>query len=225
MKIYLYNKNTGEFCGTQNAEANPEETKIKGKFVPLIPAYATLTEPPEFDENEIPVFVDGGWEIEADYRHNFLKVDENMNVSTITEIGKPYGYYIVTKEAGEQINQNPEFYKFAGENIIRKSDEEINTEQKNKRESDFYSSFFNTSLGWIRRSVTMKDGTQKDFLSDLLPSISAGFELGNEVVIITYQKPNFNENIPDMEALQERKKVTKEFIQECLTQLVADFGI
>lgn len=94
-----------------------------------------------------------------------------------------------------------------------------------KRKYEFEKAFFRTSLGWIRRKVTMKDGSVKDFLADLLLPIKAGMELGQNVEIITYNTPDFTKETDNeyMESLQEYKNATPEFIQECLFQTVKDF--
>ena len=42
-----------------------------------------------------------------------------------------------------------------------------------QRQKKFEAQFFHTSLGWIRRKVTMKNNSEKDFLSDLLMQIKA----------------------------------------------------
>ena len=99
-------------------------------------------------------------------------------------------------------------------------------EQAEAREKQFNNEFFQTSLGWIRRKVNMKDGSTKDFLADLLLPIKAGLELGQKVVIITYKTPDFTIDYDEeyVISLQERKEATSEFIQECLMQTVADFG-
>ena len=96
-----------------------------------------------------------------------------------------------------------------------------------KRKDKFYKQFFETSLGWIRRKVSMKDGSTKDFLGDLLLPIKAGLELGQEVHIITYLTPDFSVEPDDsyMESLQEIKLATPAFIKECLEQTVNDFGL
>ena len=72
----------------------------------------------------------------------------------------------------------------------------------------------------------MKDGSKKDFLSDLLLSIKAGLELGVDVRIITYKTPDFTKEPTEeyMESLQEIKLADLGFIQECLNQTVKDFG-
>lgn len=92
------------------------------------------------------------------------------------------------------------------------------------REKRFNEDFFNTSLGFIRRQVTMKNGS-KDFLSDLLPTISMAVTTGQEVKIIAYDKPPFDKEIEDWTKYQHNEVVTPQFIQECFQQLQADFGV
>lgn len=97
-------------------------------------------------------------------------------------------------------------------------------EQKaQEREAKFNKEFFHTSLGYIRRSVTMADSSHKDFLSDLLPVISMGIQGGQSVEIITYDKPPFDEDITDWTPYQHHVAATVQFIQECFIQLSNDF--
>lgn len=96
-------------------------------------------------------------------------------------------------------------------------------EQKHKREVEFNKEFFNTSLGYVRRSVTMADGSHKDFLSDLLPVISMGVQGGQTVNILTYDQPPFTEDVEDWTQYQHQVIVTPQFIQECFLQLSNDF--
>ena len=91
------------------------------------------------------------------------------------------------------------------------------------READFNKSFFFTSLGYVRRSVTMADGSHKDFLSDLLPVISMGVQGGQAVNILTYDKPPFDKDVTDWTIYQHQVVVTPQFIQECFAQLANDF--
>jgi hypothetical protein len=76
-----------------------------------------------------------------------------------------------------------------------------------EREEKFKMQFFYTSLGYVRRSVTMKDGSKKDFLTDILPMLVIG------VPILVYSK----------ELEQTRVSVTDVFINECKQQLFKDF--
>lgn len=92
-----------------------------------------------------------------------------------------------------------------------------------EREEQFNKDFFNTSLGYIRRKVTMATGETKDFLSDLLPTISMGVQMKKPVQIIAYDKPDFTQEITDWTVLQNEKTVTAEFVQECFLQLSNDF--
>lgn len=88
-------------------------------------------------------------------------------------------------------------------------------EQAQARETAFNEEFFNTSLGYIRRKVTMKDGSTKDFLSDILPLLQVG------VPIISYDKPDFPTDV--MPKQNTDKLVTEEFINECKQQVLKDF--
>lgn len=97
-------------------------------------------------------------------------------------------------------------------------------QQAERREAEFNKAFFNTSLGYVRRSVTMADGSHKDFLSDLLPVISMGVQSGTPVNILTYDQPPFDEDVTDWTEYQHRVVVTAQFIQECFLQLSADFA-
>lgn len=92
-----------------------------------------------------------------------------------------------------------------------------------QREAEFDVEFFQTSLGYIRRSVTMANGSHKDFLSDLLPAIAASVQAGQTVNIIAYDKPDFTEEITDWTQYQHIVAVTPQFIQECFLQLGNDF--
>lgn len=122
------------------------------------------------------------------------------------------------------VNQN---YKLGY--TINETDTELqalgytDNEQTDRREAEFNKAFFNTSLGYVRRSVTMADGSHKDFLSDLLPVISMGVQAGSPVNILTYDKPPFDHDIEDWTEYQHQVVVTPQFIQECFMQLSNDF--
>lgn len=100
---------------------------------------------------------------------------------------------------------------------------EYKQKEYNRRESEFDKAFFNTSLGYVRRSVTMADGSHKDFLSDLLPAISMSVQSGVPVNILTYNKPPFDHDIEDWTEYQHKVVATPQFIQECFIQLSNDF--
>ncbi len=136
MNIYHYDPMTKEYLKSTTAEADPMETKLKGEFVPLIPAYATLTAPPAFGNNQTAVFENNEWSIKSDYRQNYLKVDENLQVQEITTIGEQEGFYLVDKTTGEEIKQNPNNFKIQNDEIIQKTESEIEAENKQKEKEN-----------------------------------------------------------------------------------------
>ena len=50
-----------------------------------------------------------------------------------------------------------------------------------------------------------------------------GVQMGQPVTIITYNKPDFTQEITDWTAFQNEQTVTAEFVQECFMQLSNDF--
>lgn len=97
-------------------------------------------------------------------------------------------------------------------------------EEAKAREERFEHDFFETSLGWIRREVTMQDGSLKNFLSDLLPAIDSNFNKGLIINVIAYDKPeSFEHEITDWTNYQHFEPVTAQFIMECYSQLQNDF--
>lgn len=81
-------------------------------------------------------------------------------------------------------------------------------EIQEKEQEQFAKDFFNTSLGYVRRKVHMKDGSVKDFLSDILPLLQV------DVPIITYNLDG-TQNTGVL--------VTAQFIEECKQQVLIDF--
>ena len=81
MIIYNYNPVDGSLLSAGNADPDPLDD---GNF--LIPAHATSEEPPDFEENEIPVFSSGVWSIAPDFRGTTYWLPDGEEI-TITEIG------------------------------------------------------------------------------------------------------------------------------------------
>ena len=80
---YIYNihPNTSEFIGRTEMEYDPIGHE------PMIPAYATITQPPEFGEEEIPVFEDNEWVVKSDFRGTKYWID-HFTEKEIKEIGE-----------------------------------------------------------------------------------------------------------------------------------------
>lgn len=132
MNLYNYDKNTKEYLSTTLASADPMETKIKGEFVPLVPAYATLLEPPTTDKNEVAIFNGEAWEIKKDFRVSHKICDENFNIKDITEIGEIEENYLVSADIAELIKENPDKFKIQNEEITQKTEEEYQEFLNNK---------------------------------------------------------------------------------------------
>ena len=101
--------------------------------------------------------------------------------------------------------------------------EEADAREAEQREATFKREFFQTSLGWIRRDVTMANGNKKDFLSDLFPAIMAATQAGQTVNIIAYTEPDYTQEVTDWTEYQTIVQPTAQFIQECLITLGNDF--
>lgn len=132
MNLYNYDKNTKEYLSTTIASADPMETKIKGEFVPLVPAYATLLKPPKTGENEVAIFNGEAWEIKKDFRVSHKICDENFNIKDITEIGEIEEKYLVSADIAELIKENPDKFKIQNEEIAQKTEEEYQEFLNNK---------------------------------------------------------------------------------------------
>lgn len=132
MNLYNYDKNTKEYLSTTLASADPMETKIRGEFVPLVPACATVIEPPKTGENEVAIFNGKAWEIKKDFRVSHKICDENFNIKDITEIGEIEENYLVTADIAELIKENPNNFKIQNEEITQKTEEEYQEFLNNK---------------------------------------------------------------------------------------------
>lgn len=132
MNLYNYDKNTKEYLSTTLASADPMETKIRGEFVPLVPACATLLEPPTTDKNEVAIFNGEAWEIKKDFRVSHKICDENFNIKDITEIGEIEEKYLVTADIAELIKENPNNFKIQNGEIVQKTEEEYQEFLNNK---------------------------------------------------------------------------------------------
>ena len=90
-----------------------------------------------------------------------------------------------------------------------------------QREEEFNRNFFLTSLGYIKRQVTMQNGVTKDFITDLIPLM---MDIPG-VPVIVYGKPDFTQEVTEetLLGLQKFVKSTPELIKECRAQAIIDF--
>lgn len=155
----------------------------------------------------------------------YLNVENNkiINASNEQKNSSTVKSYSVEEQVYYDYISNPDKYIVSNNKI--EVDSTYETKLQQQGQETFEKEFFLTSLGYIRRNVSMATGETKDFLSDLLPTISMGVQLGQTVPIITYQQPDFTKEftLEYMESLQETKNVTTQFIQECALQVSKDF--
>lgn len=196
-----------DIVDAETLEAHPNKVIVDDIPVEIdVPDYEESTEPyeaPIYDENGFPV------------------LDENEEQVTETQyrtVAKPI---MIEDENGNLV---PSTHK---ETIIVKGlilNPDFENEEATRREAEFNKAFFNTSLGYIRRAVTMKNGSHKDFLSDLLPAIFASVSAGKAVNLYAYDAPPFDEDVIDWTEYQHLVVATPQFINECFEQLGADFA-
>ena len=76
---YNYHPKTGEYLGQARADKDPLE---KGKY--LLPANATLTQPPQSSKNEVAVFDGSVWHKKPDFRGQTVKIlDDDILIKQI----------------------------------------------------------------------------------------------------------------------------------------------
>lgn len=225
--IVQYNHNQGllikEGTDTYTAFKDEQELTFEGEFIfalevnEIIGEVEAEIDVPDFEIVEEEVVNPETGEIEIIQKEVPVMVDKEIDVPDFDDDGNIIGYHTEVVKVQSYHKETVILHK----PIINPNWDE---EQYIKREQEFNKSFFNTSLGYVRRSVTMADGSHKDFLSDLLPVISMGIQGGMPVNILTYDKPPFDEDVEDWEQYQHLVAVTQQFIQECFLQLSADFA-
>lgn len=219
MLAYKYDKETKEYLGTQEAQINP----LEGGY--LLPANSTFIEPQQNAPGYVNVFENDIWVVKADNRGKWQVKLDDITFSAVDYIGEKEGFQVISDEVYEDYQENNDKYAVVDGVFTDISDtEEYKQKKAQEREQAFNKSFFNTSLGYVRRLVTMADGSHKDFLSDLLPVISMGVQAGTPVNILTYDRPPFDHDIEDWTEYQHKVIVTPQFIQECFLQLSNDFA-
>lgn len=81
MLIYHYNPATKEYIGPEQAKKSPLDDMW------LVPAYATMVEPPVVSGNEVAVWEGEAWEVKEDHRGNVVYDKITAQPSVIDKIG------------------------------------------------------------------------------------------------------------------------------------------
>jgi hypothetical protein len=137
-------------------------------------------------------------------------INYNVNVELMVKDGYKEFFPVPRPE---QTNRKYHIEYVEGKNSIEEmivfdeTQEEADEREAREKEEEFNRQFFLTSLGYVRRTVTMKDDSKKSFLTDILPMLVEG------VPVLVYTR----------ELEQSKVLVTTDFINECKQQLLKDF--
>ena len=96
MEIYMFDGETKEYIGAEDALLDPLETKKQGKHVYLLPANATFDRPPAAEDGKAVIF-DDGWKQVVDNRGK-TAVNADRGIFEIDYLGEKEGDTIVTAE-------------------------------------------------------------------------------------------------------------------------------
>lgn len=145
MKIYNYDFLTKEYIGESEASLDPQETKIQGKEVYLIPANATENMPPKSKTNEVVIY-NNGWQIMADFRGEYI-VNEDLEPKIVEEIGNlPEGYIVITENQAQKILEDNLYYIIQDGQLVKNPNYD---EQKQAREEERVNNLTMTALDFI----------------------------------------------------------------------------
>ena len=118
MIIYNYDDKTFEYTGQNNADLDPEQSRIEGEYIYLIPANSTTIKPPKIKKNEVALWDKTNWKIVPDYRNTYV-INEFKEIKFIKDIGAlPDGYFVITEEQAEKVKQDPLYYIVENEKLI-----------------------------------------------------------------------------------------------------------
>ena len=210
------------FIASQNHRLGYEIRQVEGtweeeKQVPCMKTVVEIIQEPIFDDEGNPVLDE-----EGNPTYKDIEVTrEVQETETIVEIVKQPKYdedgNLVFDENGEQVLEDveveKEIPKYRTEYITHTgynlqawgyTEEEL----AQQKQEQLAKEFFKTSLGYVKRKVTMTTGEIRDFLFDIKPTLQVG------IPIITY----------NLDSTQNRGViVTEAFLKECDAQVYFDF--
>lgn len=192
--IYNYSPETKEFLSKQIADRDNAASDEAQKFIPLIPAYATLVEPHKAKENQTNVFdeTNNTWTITADYRKQYM-VNDAMTPEEVTKLGDlPSGYVIITTDQIQLLEQyGPNYFCISNNTLVVNPN--YNKIKEKERKANFESTFIETSWGWYRKVPKgYSNAPQSIDIIDRLVSKFNGFTAQINEMMIFYQKPDFS---------------------------------
>ena len=117
---YSYNSENKAFVGKYPAIKNPRR---QSEY--LLPAMATFKAPPETKKNEVAIWSNTDWIVEADFRGELQVNIETKEISTIDYVGFiKAGFQKVTEVVANEIQLHPEKFKKIETSLVDISDTE-----------------------------------------------------------------------------------------------------
>lgn len=184
MLIYNYDQFTNEYIGSSEAYLDVEETKIQGKEVYSLPAYASFDKPPKAKANETVIY-NNGWQIVADYRGKYI-VNNDMQPFIYDKTGNlPEGYIAITDNQAQKIQEDDLYYIISDGKLVKNPDY---AEQKAARERQRLDSLFLTPAD-VERALYAAKGMDFDDLKALIAQQAP--QLDMKALAIEFRANNF----------------------------------
>ena len=156
--VYIFDNDTKEYKGTVQCDYNPEESKLQGKFVPLLGANETLKPVPELLENQTAIFENNEWTVKADYRWKKQVNISSKFITNVDYLGEiKDGWQLVTDEQADSIQQTPDKWTIKDGLLVERTNEEYSAVQfenaKNQKIYENKEAYDNA----LKSGVTYKD--------------------------------------------------------------------
>lgn len=191
MLIHHYDNQTGQYCGSQLADADP---RSPGRW--LLPAFATDKVLPERTAETWPFFQDGSWVLLPDYRGKVLYRADTGEKAEIVAPG------IRPEDIGLTTEPRP-----SNEHVWEDGSWQLSAEQVAKRARDEAMAVFNGKMEIARQANAGKaDAYAAGLLSDVEVAVFKAWAAYQMDLVRVLSAPAFPENIdwpdePDVEAV------------------------
>jgi hypothetical protein len=191
MLIHHYDNQTGQYCGSQLADADP---RSPGRW--LLPAFATDQVLPERTAETWPFFSDGAWVLLPDFRGKVLYRTDTGERAEIVAPG------IRPQDIGLTVDPRP-----SNDHVWKEGTWQLSAEQVAKRARDEAMAAFNEKMEIARQANAGKaDAYAAGLLSDVEVAIFKAWAAYQMDLVRVLSEPTFPERIdwphePDVEAV------------------------
>lgn len=191
MLIHHYDNHTGQYCGSQLADADP---RSPGRW--LLPAFATAEVLPERTAESWPFFRDGAWVLLPDFRGKVLYRTDTGEKAEIVAPG------IRPQDIGLTLEPRP-----SNDHVWKDGIWQLSAEQVTKRARDEAMAVFNGKMEIARQANAGKaDAYAAGLLSDVEIAVFKAWATYQMDLVRALSAPAFPESIdwphePDVEAV------------------------